>query len=265
MSNLQIRDVSFSYTDLEHLTLHHINLAIEKSQRVALLGPNGSGKTTILKLATGVLSPNEGTILLEERDIGKLSRRKIAQEIAVVPQYFSIPFAFSVEEIVMLGRTPFIKTFSSQTQKDYMAVKYALDITRMESLKSRSFNELSGGERQRVILAMALAQQPHLLLLDEPTTHLDINHQIEMLKLIKQLNDEQGTTIVAAMHDLNLAAMYFERIILLKDGRVVADGTPQEVLTPYLIKDIFSVSVQIGQHPTGVPHIIVVPEEKPIK
>ncbi len=259
MSNLQLKDVTFSYADSEDFTLHHISIAVRKSQRVAFLGPNGSGKTTILKLATGVLSPKEGTILVGEQDIGKLSRREIAQEIAVVPQYFSIPFAFSVEEIVMLGRTPFIKTFSSQTQRDYKAVKYALDITRMESLKSRSFNELSGGERQRVILAMALAQQPHLLLLDEPTTHLDINHQIEMLKLIKKLNIEKGTTVVAAMHDLNLAAMYFERLILLKEGQVVADGTPQEVLTSQLIKDVFSVSVQVGQHPSGVPHIVMLP------
>ena len=262
MSDLQIRDVSFFYTDSNDFKLHHVSLAVRKSQRVALLGPNGSGKTTILKLATGLLSPKEGEIILEDTDIGKLSRKQIAQKIAVVPQYFNIPFAFSVEEIVMLGRTPFINTFSGESKGDYMAVKYALDITKIEDLKTRSFNELSGGERQRVILAMALAQQPHLLLLDEPTTHLDINHQIEMLKLVKQLNIEQGTTIIAAMHDLNLAALYFERIILLKDGRIVADGTPQEVLTSHLIKDIFSVAVQVEQHPTGVPHIVLLPEDR---
>ncbi|MFC1923815.1 ABC transporter ATP-binding protein [Chloroflexota bacterium] len=259
MSDLQIRDVSFSYTDSGDFTLHNVSLAIRKSQRVALLGPNGSGKTTILKLASGVLSPKEGAILLGERDIRELPRREIAQEIAVVPQYFSIPFAYSVEEIVMMGRTPFIKTFSGGTEKDYMAVKYALDITKMESFKTRSFNELSGGERQRVVLAMALAQQPDLLLLDEPTTHLDINHQIEMLKLVNQLNNGKGTTIIAAMHDLNLAAMYFNRLILLKDGQIVADGMPQDVLTSRLIKDVFSVSVQVEQHPSGVPHIVVLP------
>ena len=259
MSDLQIRDVSFSYTDSDDFTLHHVSLAVRKSQRVALLGPNGSGKTTILKLASGVLSPEEGAILLGDRDISRLSRREIAQEIAVVPQYFNIPFAFSVEEIVMMGRTSFIKTFYGETERDYMAVKYALDITKMESLKTRSFNELSGGERQRVILAMALAQQPDLLLLDEPTTHLDINHQIEVLKLVNQLNNGKGTTIIAAMHDLNLASMYFERLILLKEGRIVADGIPQEVLTSQLIQDVFSVSVQVGQHPSGVPHIVVLP------
>jgi iron complex transport system ATP-binding protein len=259
MSNLQLRDVSFSYSNSNGFILNHVSLAVKKTQRVVLIGPNGSGKTTILKLATGVLSPKEGTILLGERDISKLSRREIAQEIAVVPQYFNIPFAFSVEEIVMLGRTPFIRTLSSQTERDYMAVKYALDMTKIEGLKSRAFNELSGGERQRVILAMALAQQPGLLLLDEPTTHLDISQQIEMLKLVNQLNDRQGTTIIAAMHDLNLAAMYFERIILLKEGQIVADGAPEEILTSYLIKDVFSVSVQVQQHPTGVPQIIILP------
>jgi len=259
MSDLQIRDVSFSYSNSDDFILHNVSLAVRKSQRVALLGPNGSGKTTILKLASGVLSPKEGVILLGARDIRKLSRREIAQEIAVVPQYFNIPFAFSVEEIVMLGRTPFIKAFSGETEKDYLAVKYALEITKMESLKTRSFNELSGGERQRVILAMALAQQPDLLLLDEPTTHLDINHQMEMLKLVNKLNNGKGTTIIAAMHDLNLAAMYFDRLILLKGGRIVADGTPQEVLTSDLIGDVFSVSIQVGQHPSGVPHIVVLP------
>jgi len=259
MSDLQIRNASFSYSDFNDFTLHHISLSVNKSQRVALLGPNGSGKTTVLKLASGVLSPKQGAILLGERDIRDLSRKEIAREVAVVPQYFNIPFAFSVEEIVMMGRTPFIKTFSDQTERDYAAVKHALDITKMESFKTRSFNELSGGERQRVILAMALAQQPDLLLLDEPTTHLDINHQIEMLKLVNKLNDTKGTTIVAAMHDLNLAAMYFERLIILKEGRIVADGTPQEVLTSRLIKEVFSVSVQVEQHPSGVPHIVVLP------
>jgi len=259
VSDLQIRDVSFTYTDSDEFTLNHVSLDIRKSQRVALLGPNGSGKTTILKIASGVLSPKKGAILLRERNIRELSRKEIAREVAVVPQYFNIPFAFSVEEIVMMGRTPFIKTFSGGTERDHMAVKYALDITKIESLKTRSFNELSGGERQRVILAMALAQQPDLLFLDEPTTHLDINHQIEMLKLVDQLNNTKGTTIVAAMHDLNLAAMYFERLIILKDGRIVADGTPQEVLTCRLIKEVFSVSVQVGQHPSGVPHIVVLP------
>lgn len=261
MSALQIKDVSFSYSDSGSLILRHVSLEIGKAQRVALIGPNGSGKTTLIKLSSGVLSPREGTIFLGERNIHQLSRREIAQGVAVVPQYFSIPFAFSVEEVVTMGRTPFIRTFSSETEKDRMAVKYALDLTKTDSLKSRSFNELSGGERQRVILAMALAQQPELLLLDEPTTHLDISHQIEMLHLVNQLNRSQGTTIVAAMHDLNLSALYFERIIMLKEGQIVADGIPEQVLTTENIRQVFSASVEIRRHPSlNVPQIIILPD-----
>ena len=260
MSDLLIRDVSFSYSD--SFALHHINLKVGDAERIALLGPNGSGKTTILRLAAGVLTPKEGEILLGERNIKKLSRREVAQRVAVVPQYFHMPFAFSVEEVVMLGRTPFVKTFTGETERDYQAAKHALELTNTENLKTRFFNELSGGERQKVVLAMALAQQPKLLLLDEPTAHLDINHQVEILELVKNLNKEQGITVISAMHDLNLASLYFQRLLLLKEGCLFADGTPQEVLTPQLIGEVFSASVRVEPHPSGVPHIIVLPANK---
>ena len=253
-----MRDVSFSYSD--SFALHHINLKVGDAERIALLGPNGSGKTTILKLAAGVLTPKEGEILLGERNIKRLSRREVAQRVAVVPQYSYMPFAFSVEEVVMLGRTPFIRTFTGETERDYRAAKHALELTDMENLRTRFFNELSGGERQKVILAMALAQQPRLLLLDEPTAHLDIKHQVEILQLVRNLNEEQGTTIVAAMHDLNLASLYFHRLVLLKEGSIFADGTPNEVLTPQLIQEVFSASVQVGQHPlANVPYVVILP------
>ncbi|MBL7120118.1 MAG: ABC transporter ATP-binding protein [Dehalococcoidia bacterium] len=261
MSNLLMKDVSFSYSD--GFALHHINLEVGAAEMVALLGPNGSGKTTLLKLAAGVLTPSWGEMLLGGISLRELSRKEIAQRIAVVPQYFNIPFAFSVEEVVVLGRTPFIRTLSGETERDYLVAELALELTGMESFKARPFNELSGGERQKVILAMALAQEPRLLLLDEPTAHLDINHQVEILGLVKALNRQNKVTVIGATHDLNLAALYFDRIVLLKEGQIFADGTPSQVITSDIIQQVFSASVEVSQHPSAaVPQIVVLPEER---
>jgi len=186
----------------------------------------------------------------------------IARSIAVMPQQFHIPFAFKVHEVVTLGRIPFIRTFTGETKADMEAVGHALEVTGVTELEHRRFDELSGGERQKVILAMVLAQQPQVLLLDEPTLHLDITHQVEILELVRGLNREQGLTVVAAMHDLNLASLYFDRLVLLKEGRVIADGTPSEVITEDMLRKVFAARVKVGSHPvTGVPHVIIMPEE----
>lgn len=260
MSELLMKEVAFSY--LNGFSLRHIDLKVKKGEKVALIGPNGSGKTTLIKLAAGVLPPGHGEVLLDGADLKTLSRREIAQRIAVVPQYFNMPFAFSVEEVVMLGRTPFIKALSGETEEDHSVVRCAMELVGIEQFTNRTFNELSGGERQKAILAMALAQEPKLLLLDEPTAHLDVNHQVEILELVKGLNREQGVTVVGAMHDLNLAALYFDRLVLLKEGSIFADGSPSAVLTEGTIHDVFGALVQIEQHPSAkVPHIIILPKE----
>jgi iron complex transport system ATP-binding protein len=187
----------------------------------------------------------------------------MAQRVAVVPQQLQMPFAFSVWEMVMLGRTPFVRALSDEGEADRRAVQRALLLTNTEELVNRTFNELSGGERQKVILAMALAQEPKLLLLDEPTVHLDVNHQIEILELIKALNLENGITTIAAMHDLNLAALYFDRLVLLKEGSIFADGSPAEVLTEETIRQVYSAPVLVRQHPSaGVPNITIIPRQK---
>jgi len=258
MVGLEIRQVSFSYFD--GLVLHNISLSIKPCEMVGLLGPNGSGKTTLIKLASGVLKPGQGEIRLDGSSISRLRRKVIARSVAVVPQQFHIPFAFTVGEVVMLGRIPFIRTFAGEAPADRDAVNSALELVDIVDLEQRHFDELSGGERQKVILAMALAQQPSLLLLDEPTVHLDIAHQVEILELVRSLNVEQGITVIAAMHDLNLASLYFDRLVLLKEGRVIADGTPAQVLTEDWIKEAFLASVKVEPHPvTGVPHIVVTP------
>ncbi len=259
MIGLQIRQVYFSY--LNGLVLHNISLSIEAGEMVGLLGPNGSGKTTLVKLASGILKPDQGEIRLDGSILSQLSRKSIARSVAVVPQQFHIPFAFTVAEVVMLGRIPFLKAFAGESEIDRRAVADTLELVGISELQGRRFDELSGGERQKVILAMALAQQPKLLLLDEPTVHLDIAHQVEILELVRRLNAEQGLTVIAAMHDLNLASLYFDRLILLKEGRISADGAPTQVLTEERIRDVFSAAVRVELHPvTGVPHIIVVPK-----
>lgn len=264
MVSLQVQQVSFSY--LDGLVLHNINLSIKAGEMVGLLGPNGSGKTTLIKLASGVLKPGQGEIKLDGSKLSQLSRKSIARSIAVVPQQFNIPFAFTATEVVMLGRTPFFRAFAEEGEVDKQFVSNALALVSISDLKERRFDELSGGERQKVILAMALAQQPKLLLLDEPTVHLDITHQVEILELVRRLNVERGLTVIAAMHDLNLASLYFDRLILLKEGRVSADGTPAQVLTEDGIREVFSASVKVEPHPvTGVPHIVIMPKGNAVK
>jgi iron complex transport system ATP-binding protein len=258
MTDVQLKHVSFAYSD--GLVIRDIDLTVRKGEVVGLIGPNGSGKTTLLKLISGVLQPTQGEINLDGLNLIHLKRKKVAQMIAMVPQQFNMPFAFYVEDVVALGRTPFLKMLSEGSKKELDIVTQAMEEAGIKSLAQRFFNELSGGERQKVILAMALAQQPKLLLLDEPTAHLDISHQIEILELARSLNKEKAITIISAIHDLNLASLYFNRLVLLNEGCIIADGTPDEVLTTELLQDVFSAPVLIQQHPqANVPYIIVLP------
>jgi len=259
MIDLQIQGVDFSYFD--GLVLHDINLSLGAGEMVGLLGPNGSGKTTLLKLASGVLKPKQGEVRLGGSSLSQLSRKSIARRVAVVPQQFHIPFAFTTSEVVTLGRIPFIKALTGERAADKQAVAAAMELVGIAELMERRFDEMSGGERQKVTLAMALAQQPKLLLLDEPTVHLDISHQVETLELVRSLNVGQGLTVIAAMHDLNMASLYFDRLILLKEGRIATEGTPAQVLTEDTIREVFSASVRVESHPaTGVPHVVVMPK-----
>jgi iron complex transport system ATP-binding protein len=236
------------------------SLAIDDGAMVALLGPNGSGKTTLLKLLSGVLRPGGGDVQLLGETLHGRPRKAIAQSLAVVPQSASIPFAFTVREIATLGRTAYARLLRDETPTDRQAVSHALRITRLSHLAEHRFDELSGGEQQRVLLAMALAQDPRVLLMDEPTAHLDIGYQVQMLDLVRRLNAAQQITVVAALHDLNLAALYFPRLLLMRGGRIIADGTPEGVLTVEAIREVYGTEIVVERHPTrGVPQVLASP------
>jgi iron complex transport system ATP-binding protein len=252
---LEVKGVTFGY-EREPL-LYDVHVQVRKGEMVGLLGPNGSGKTTLLRLVSGVLRPQQGTIILGGRDLPDWGRRGVARNIAVVPQELHVSFAFTVEQMVNLGRTPFVNLLGSRSSLDANIVLDAMNAAEIGPLAGRIFNELSGGERQRVMVAMALAQQPKLLLLDEPTAHLDIKYQIDVLELVQRLNRERGVTVIAAMHDLNLAARYFPRLLLFQRG-VVADAGPAEVLEPHLLKRVYGIDVQVGIL-RGAEHLSVLP------
>src|SRR6266581_3577556 len=252
---LDVDGLTFGYA--KQPLLYAVHLQVRTGEMLGLLGPNGSGKTTLLRLISGVLRPQQGKVFLEGRDLQQWGRRGAARRIAVVPQELHVPFAFTVEDMVGLGRTPFVKFLGSQTKHDQSIVQESMQAASIDTLAPRFFNELSGGERQRVIIAMALAQEPKLLLLDEPTSHLDIKYQVETLELVQRLNRERGVTVIAAMHDLNLAARYFPRLLLFQRG-IVADAGPAEVLEPGVLRRVYGVNVQVGIL-RGAEHISVLP------
>jgi iron complex transport system ATP-binding protein len=215
-----------------------LTASIEADDSIALVGPNGVGKTTLLRLAAGARKPLRGEVYLEGQPLSLLSQRTIARSIALVPQDVELPFSFTVEQFIEQGRTPFLKMFGGMATEDRGAVERAMSLTDTHSLRSRVFNELSGGERQRVKIALGLAQQPRLLLLDEPTQHLDIGRQFEMIDLVRSLQRE-GIAIVASMHDLFLIEAAFSSVWLLRPNGPMRQGAPDEMLQPELLEEVF--------------------------
>jgi iron complex transport system ATP-binding protein len=236
---LEFQEVSFSRGP--RLLLDRMSFAVETKEMVALLGPNGVGKTTLLKLASRMLAPACGEILLEGRPLAAWSRRDLPRSIALVPQELDIPFSFCVEEIVAQGRVPYQSMFGGASAADCETVESAMEAVDIGGLRHRIYSELSGGERQRVKIAIGLAQQAKLMLLDEPTQHLDIGRRIELIALLRQLN-QSGITIIAAVHDLNLVAENFSSVILLTPEPSWMAGRAADMLRPDLLERAFSVS-----------------------
>lgn len=232
--------------------LHDISLAIQDKEFVGIIGPNGSGKSTFLKCLYRVLQPSGGKIYFDGSELSSLSHRDTALKMAVVAQHSTVNFDFSVLEMVLMGRSPYKGLLDRDQLDDYEIARHALSEVGLSDFESRNFNTLSGGEQQRVILARALAQRTECLVLDEPTNHLDIKYQLELMTIVKRLD----ATVVSAIHDLNLAAIYCDRIIALKEGHIVCSGTPQEVLTAETIRHIYGVSAMVQTLPDGRLNII---------
>ncbi|WP_342679893.1 heme ABC transporter ATP-binding protein [Methanofollis sp. UBA420] len=255
MTEIMVRteDLGVAYGDTP--VLQAVSLAVTEGSFIGILGPNGSGKTTFLRALSRILKPAAGTVSIEQKEISEYSIRELATRVGAVPQETGITFAFTVEEIVQMGRHPYLGPLSSMKEEDYLICREAMEQTNTAHLADRLITEISGGERQRVLIARALAQQPKVLLLDEPTSHLDISHQIEILSIIRELTPR--VTVIGVFHDLNLAACFCDRIVLMEKGRVVAAGVPAEVLTDETIRRVFGVGMMVRTHPlTGRPYLV---------
>ncbi len=256
---LAIDDVTFGYGDVSSSpVLRRVSLELESGNFMGILGPNGSGKTTLLKLINGLYVPWSGGVAFEGRQVKEMSRRQIASRMAVVPQKTTVEFDFTVRQMVNMGRTPYLSRFGGESPRDRRAVRRALERTGTSDLAERAFGSLSGGEQQRVIVARTLAQEPDLLLLDEPTSHLDIAHQMRLLELLRDLNEGENLTILMVLHDVNLASMFCHRILFLKEGEVFDEGPPVDVINQENIEKIYECPVSLGVHPDkGCPQIFL--------
>lgn len=240
--SLTLSGIEFKYDGMP--VLADVELEVQEGDFLGLIGPNGSGKSTLLKIISRVLRPQKGVAYLNGSLLDGLSQKAIARDVAVVPQETQTSFGFSVSDVVLMGRFPHLGRFQVEGAEDLRIARGAMEKTHTVHLADRPITELSGGEKQRVIIAQALTQNPRLLLLDEPTTHLDINHQLQILDLLKELN-RGGLTIIAVFHDLNLAARYCKRLVLLNCGRIDVVGKAQEVLLPEIIRRVFKTDVVV--------------------
>ncbi len=246
---IQVENLSFSY-DLKKV-LEQIDMKITKGSLFCIVGPNGSGKSTLLKVISSALKPKKGVVYLENRNINNIKGKALAQLLSFVPQNTSLEFDFKVSDVVLMGRYPYVNKLRGETKEDIDIAEMAMQYTNTTHLKERNFMELSGGERQRVILAQALAQEPEVLILDEPVSHLDLQHQVEILNLIKRMCVDKKLTAITVLHDLNMASAYSDYIVMMKEGAVRYQGTPYDTLTASNIKEIFNTDVYVSVSPVG--------------
>lgn len=265
---IEVSKLDFSYGHRE--ILKQISFQVEQGSFVSIVGPNGSGKSTLLKNISTALKPQKGKVLLKDDDIFGIRPKDLARKMAVVPQDTAIQFPFTVLDTVLMGRMPYQRRFQGESAQDLAIARWAMKLTNTWYLADRPVTDISGGERQRVVVARALTQEPQVVLLDEPTAHLDPQHQLELLELLRSLNQAGRLTVLAVLHDLNLAAQFSDYVLLLHQSRIAAAGVPEEILTPGNIRDVYNIEVIISPNQlTGRPNIIPVgrsiPESKRVK
>lgn len=250
---LEVKDLRYDYDG--KVVLDGVSFELRPGEILGILGPNGCGKTTMLRNLNRNLSPKGGCVMLEGTDLEDIQKKAIARRVAAVPQSNEIRFAFTVREMVEMGRMPFQEAFRGSSSEDERIVDEAMESTGISGMADRLINTMSGGERQRVIIARAIAQTPEVILMDEPTLHLDINMQFEVLDLVRRLSREKGLSVVIVSHDLPMVARYCDRMILVHDHRVFAVGTPDEILTPENMRTVFSIDAEYGIDNRGNPTV----------
>ncbi len=253
---VSVQDIIAGYE--QRPVLRDVQVSAAPGEFLGLIGPNGCGKTTLLRVISGVLPAMTGQIRIDGNDVREIGRRKLARIMACLLQDLALDLAFTVREVVLMGRSPHLSRIGGETKRDFEVAENAMALCDVSHLADRPITELSGGERQRALIAMCLAQEPKVLLLDEPTSHLDIGHQLSILDLIAKLNRQTGLTVIAVLHDLNLAAEYCQRLLVLNEGRVAALGTPLEVLTAEMISTVYGTTVLVERNPlSGKPHVVI--------
>ncbi|WKA58017.1 ABC transporter ATP-binding protein [Planococcus shenhongbingii] len=252
---VQTNDLSIGYND--HLLFENLNLSIPRGEISVFVGSNGCGKSTLLRSIARLLKPQEGSILLEGKEVHRMSSREVAKKMGILPQSPVSPEGLTVHDLVKQGRYPHQSWLKRWTTEDTEKVEAAMKATRVDGFRDKPVDELSGGQRQRAWIAMTLAQDTDIILLDEPTTYLDMTHQIEILDLLFELNEVQGRTIIMVLHDLNLASRYAHNIIAIKDGAVFGQGTPEKVINCDLVRAVFGMECQVSKDPLfGTPHCV---------
>lgn len=252
MDRLYTKQLDISYDD--RLIVENLNLSLPSGRITALVGANGSGKSTILKTIARIMKPVKGGVFLDGRSIHTQSTKEVARQLAILPQNPTAPEGLTVRELIAYGRFPHQKGFGSMSREDKDIVQWAIGVTGMSDFADRPVDQLSGGQRQRAWIAMALAQQTDILLLDEPTTFLDMAHQLEVLKLLQKLNEEMNRTVIMVVHELNHATRFAHHMVAIKQGRVAAEGAPAEVMTHDVLREVFGIEADIVPCPrTGVP------------
>ena len=257
---ISTKNLNHSYGD--NLVLMNISFAVSKGEFFIIIGPNGSGKTTLMKVISGILKLQKGRLEILDRPINGYSRKALAKTIAFVPQMVPVDFPFTVTEIVLMGRSPYLGMLGLEEEKDLKIAKQAIAFTGMEHLAHRKLDQLSGGEQQRVFIARAICQEPDIILLDEPTASLDLAHQTRVMDLMEKLKAQKGVTVVIVSHDVNLAAMYSDQLLLLNNGQVVCQGSPDEVLTFNTLEEAYGCTLLVDESPLGkIPRVTQVPRK----